>query len=56
MGGLIGMAALPKSPIGRLVLNDIGPAIDAAGLVRDRRLPSVSRSPGPPRTRPPTTC
>ena len=36
MGGLIGMglAALPKSPIGRLVLNDIGPAIDAAGLVR----------------------
>jgi pimeloyl-ACP methyl ester carboxylesterase len=36
MGGLIGMglAALPNSPIGRLVINDIGPAIDAAGLVR----------------------
>jgi pimeloyl-ACP methyl ester carboxylesterase len=36
MGGLIGigLAALPGSPIGRLVLNDIGPAIDAAGLVR----------------------
>ena len=36
MGGLIGigLAALPGSPIGRLVVNDIGPAIDAAGLVR----------------------
>ena len=36
MGGLIGMglAAQPGSPIGRLVVNDIGPAIDAAGLVR----------------------
>lgn len=36
MGGLIGMllAALPGTPIARLVLNDIGPAIDAAGLVR----------------------
>ena len=31
MGGLIGMAlaALPGSPIARLVLNDVGPAIDA---------------------------
>jgi len=36
MGGLIGMAlaALPKSPIERLVLNDVGPAIDAAGIAR----------------------
>ena len=36
MGGLIGMglASLPGSPVGRVVLNDIGPAIDAAGLVR----------------------
>ena len=36
MGGLIGMAiaGLPGSPIGRLVINDIGPMIDAAGLVR----------------------
>jgi pimeloyl-ACP methyl ester carboxylesterase len=36
MGGLIGMAlaSLPKSPIGRLVLNDVGPAIDAAGIAR----------------------
>jgi len=36
MGGLIGMAlaALPGSPIARLVLNDIGPAIDAAGIAR----------------------
>ena len=36
MGGLIGiaLASLPKSPIGRLVLNDVGPAIDAAGIAR----------------------
>jgi pimeloyl-ACP methyl ester carboxylesterase len=36
MGGLIGMvlAALPGSPIARLVLNDVGPAVDAAGLGR----------------------
>ena len=36
MGGLVGMvlAALPGSPIERLVLNDIGPAVDAEGLAR----------------------
>ena len=36
MGGLIGiaMAALPGSPISRLVLNDVGPAIDPAGIAR----------------------
>ncbi len=36
MGGLIGMglASLPHSPITRLVLNDVGPAIEAASLVR----------------------
>jgi pimeloyl-ACP methyl ester carboxylesterase len=36
MGGLIGMvlAALPDSPIARLVLNDVGPAIDAEGIAR----------------------
>lgn len=36
MGGLIGMslAALPKTPIARLVLNDIGPVLDPRGLVR----------------------
>jgi pimeloyl-ACP methyl ester carboxylesterase len=36
MGGLIGLAlaALPDSPLQRLVLNDVGPAIDAAGLAR----------------------
>ena len=36
MGGLIGMvlAALPASPIERLVLNDVGPAIDAEGIAR----------------------
>ncbi|MEO7116172.1 MAG: alpha/beta hydrolase, partial [Caldimonas sp.] len=36
MGGLIGMvlAALPDSPIERLVLNDVGPAIDAVGIAR----------------------
>jgi len=36
MGGLIGMglAALPESPIRRLVLNDVGPAIEYAALAR----------------------
>ena len=36
MGGLIGMAlaSLPESPITRLVLNDIGPVLSAASLVR----------------------
>lgn len=34
MGGLIGlmMAAMPDSPIARLVLNDVGPFVPAAGL------------------------
>lgn len=36
MGGMIGMwlAAQPKSPIRRLILNDIGPVIEAAALQR----------------------
>lgn len=36
MGGLIGMgvAAMPGSPIQRLVLNDVGPAITKASLLR----------------------
>jgi pimeloyl-ACP methyl ester carboxylesterase len=36
MGGLIGLglAALPKSPISRLVLNDVGPTIQAEALQR----------------------
>jgi pimeloyl-ACP methyl ester carboxylesterase len=36
MGGLIGMAmaAKPRSPIGRLVLNDIGPLVPWPGLIR----------------------
>lgn len=36
MGGLIGMglASLPGNPIRKLVLNDIGPAINAAALTR----------------------
>ena len=36
MGGLIGiaLAGLPNSPIARLVLNDVGPTVDSAGLVR----------------------
>ena len=36
MGGLVGMglAALPESPIARLVLNDVGPTIDADGIAR----------------------
>ena len=36
MGGLIGLslASLPNNPVRRLVLNDVGPAINAAGLQR----------------------
>ena len=36
MGGLIGLgvAALPGSPVRRLVLNDVGPRIEASALVR----------------------
>lgn len=36
MGGLIGLglAALPDSPIGKLVLNDIGPVLDPVALQR----------------------
>ena len=36
MGGLIGLglAALPKSPIERLVLNDVGPTIEADAIAR----------------------
>jgi pimeloyl-ACP methyl ester carboxylesterase len=36
MGGLIGMAlaSLPHTPIKKLVLNDIGPTLDATALVR----------------------
>lgn len=36
MGGLIGMglASLPKSPIERLVLNDVGPVIQAEAIAR----------------------
>jgi len=36
MGGLIGLglAALPQSPVRRLVLNDVGPAIEYQALVR----------------------
>ncbi|HZV64743.1 MAG TPA: alpha/beta hydrolase [Telluria sp.] len=49
MGGLIGMAlaSLPDNPIGKLVLNDIGPTLDPAALLRigdyigqDLRFPS----------------
>ena len=36
MGGLIGLVlgSLPNSPLRRLVLNDVGPALDAGGLAR----------------------
>jgi len=36
MGGLIGMglASLPDNPIGRMILNDIGPALNPAALAR----------------------
>jgi pimeloyl-ACP methyl ester carboxylesterase len=38
MGGLLGivMAAQPKSPIARLVVNDVGPAVEPAALDRIR--------------------
>ena len=38
MGGLLGivMAAQPKSPVGRLVVNDVGPAIEPAAIERIR--------------------
>ena len=46
MGGLIGMlfAALPKNPVRRLVLNDIGPVLAKEGLERIGR--TVGRDPG----------
>ncbi|MGE5269610.1 MAG: alpha/beta fold hydrolase [Thiohalocapsa sp.] len=46
MGGLIGMlfASLPKSPVRRLVLNDIGPVLPQAGLQRIGAY--VGRDPG----------
>jgi len=36
MGGLIGMtlASLPETPLGKLVLNDVGPVVTAASLAR----------------------
>ena len=36
MGGLLGIvaAAQPKSPVARLVVNDVGPAIEPAALER----------------------
>lgn len=36
MGGLIGMglAALPDNPIGKLILNDVGPALNGEALLR----------------------
>lgn len=46
MGGLIGIlfAALPKSPVRRLVLNDVGPVLPKPGL--DRIGQYVGRDPG----------
>jgi pimeloyl-ACP methyl ester carboxylesterase len=34
MGGLIGLAALPGTPLSRLVINDVGPTIQAEALMR----------------------
>ncbi len=51
MGGLIGMsiASMPGSPISRMLLNDVGPVLSAAGLARiksyvglDPRFPSFA--------------
>jgi pimeloyl-ACP methyl ester carboxylesterase len=46
MGGLLGIlfAGLPKSPVRRLVLNDVGPALPKQGLQRIGRY--VGRDPG----------
>ena len=46
MGGLIGMlfACLPKSPVSRLVINDVGPVIAKEGLERIGRY--VGSDPG----------
>ncbi|HEX3954108.1 MAG TPA: alpha/beta hydrolase [Stellaceae bacterium] len=46
MGGILGMlfASLPKSPIRRLVLNDVGPLVAKEGLERIGR--NVGRDPG----------
>jgi pimeloyl-ACP methyl ester carboxylesterase len=47
MGGLIGMmlAAQPNSPIRKLVLNDVGPFLSAAGLVKiGERLANLPQS------------
>jgi pimeloyl-ACP methyl ester carboxylesterase len=46
MGGLLGIlfAALPKSPVRRLVLNDVGPVLPKEGLERIGRY--VGRDPG----------
>lgn len=53
MGGLIGMglAAVPDNPIRRLVLNDVGPSINAAAIARigeyigqDVRFPSFAQA------------
>jgi pimeloyl-ACP methyl ester carboxylesterase len=46
MGGLVGMlfAALPKSPVRRLVLNDVGPVLPKEGLSRIGQY--VGRDPG----------
>jgi len=46
MGGLLGIlfAALPKSPVRRLVLNDVGPVLPKQGLERIGQ--SVGRDPG----------
>lgn len=53
MGGLVGMAlaALPGNPVRKLVLNDVGPEIDAQGLARIARYvgtggPFVTRDEG----------
>jgi pimeloyl-ACP methyl ester carboxylesterase len=46
MGGLIGMlfAAMPRAPVRRLVLNDIGPLVPKEGLARIGR--TIGRDPG----------
>ena len=52
----MGLAALPDSPIARLVLNDVGPAIELRGARSASAATSARRCTGTRSTRPPTTC
>ena len=58
MGGLIGLglARMPGSPVRRLVLNDVGPAIQPEAIRRIAHVTSASRRTGARWTKRPTRC